>query len=95
MNDERHELACERGMAKVKSHRQKLFRHSTFAFGDTAGHDEEMQDSPTTASHGAGARQHAFRSHSSFEIGSSPSSFDALAAASPLGNPFQRRLASY
>jgi M-phase inducer tyrosine phosphatase len=95
MNDERHELACERGMAKVKSQRQKLFRHSTFAFGDTAGHDEEMQDSPTTAAHGAGARHHAFRSHSSFEIGSSPSSFDALAAASPLANPFQRRLASY
>ena len=33
MNDQRHEKACERGLAKVKQ-RQKLFRNQTFTFGD-------------------------------------------------------------
>ena len=47
MNDHRHEQACERGMAKVKQQRQKLFRHQTFAFG--SGAHDGMDDSPTAA----------------------------------------------
>jgi M-phase inducer tyrosine phosphatase len=57
MNDQRHEMACERGMAKVKQNRQKLFRNQTFAFGQA---DDCMEDSPT----GLGAR-----THSAFTIG--------------------------
>ena len=63
MNDERHERACERGMAKVKQ-RQKLFRHQTFAFGD--GAHEAMDDSPTAI-----GRSVPQRSLSSFSVGSS------------------------
>lgn len=89
MSDERHEQACERGMAKVKSQRQKLFRHSTYAFGEN--HESEM-DSPTSL----GGRSMGPRSHSTFEIGSSPSFHLSNGfLASPLGNPFQRRMASY
>lgn len=60
MNDERHEQACERGMAKVKQ-RQKLFRNQTFAFGEN--HDS-MDDSPTAQSRGLGPR-----SRSTFTVG--------------------------
>jgi M-phase inducer tyrosine phosphatase len=59
MNDQRHEQACERGMAKVKQ-RQKLFRNQTFAFGQGA-HDE-MEDSPTAPTMGP-------RSQSTFDVG--------------------------
>lgn len=60
MNDQRHEQACERGMAKVKQ-RQKLFRHQTFAFGE--GH-EDMENSPT-----AMGRGQLNRPQSSFNVG--------------------------
>ena len=79
MNDQRHEQACERGMAKVKQQRQKLFRNQTFAFGQA--HDE-MEDSPTAQGRTMGAR-----SHSTFDIG------QAIAAG--LGQSFVRRMASY
>ncbi|TKA73440.1 hypothetical protein B0A55_06091 [Friedmanniomyces simplex] len=81
MNDQRHELDCERGMAKVKQ-RQKLSRAKTFAFGQN-GHDE-MNDSPTgqnrTTMIGA-------RSQSTFGVGA------ALSEGIP--QSFSRRLASY
>lgn len=59
MSDNRHEQACERGMAKVKQ-RQKLFRHQTFAFG------QNSEDSPTGAPHRNAIVQ---RSHSTFDVG--------------------------
>ncbi|KAF2858870.1 hypothetical protein K470DRAFT_220239 [Piedraia hortae CBS 480.64] len=43
MNDERHEQACELGLARVKG-RQKLFRAQTFAFGQSP---LGVDDSPT------------------------------------------------
>lgn len=60
MNDQRHEIACERGMAKVKSNRQRLFRNQTFAFGQA----DVMEDSPTAIGRGLGPR-----SHSTFTVG--------------------------
>lgn len=60
MSDTRHEVACERGMAKVKG-RQKLNRAQTFAFGQ---HAEDMEDSPTAQSRGMGPR-----SQSTFSVG--------------------------
>lgn len=60
MNDQRHEKACEAGMAKVK-HRQKLFRAQTFAFGQS--HDD-MSDSPTGQGRSMGSR-----CHSTFDVG--------------------------
>lgn len=80
MNDQRHEQACERGMAKVKQTRQKLFRAQTFAFGQGA-HDG-MDDSPT-----AQGRTMAARSQSTFNVGC-----DITAGIS---QSFARRLASY
>jgi len=59
MHDQRHEQACERGMAKVKG-RQKLFRAQTYAFGEHAG----MDDSPTAQGRALGPR-----SQSTFSIG--------------------------
>ncbi|KAK4497757.1 hypothetical protein PRZ48_010410 [Zasmidium cellare] len=79
MNDQRHEQACERGMAKVKQNRQKLFRHQTFAFGQN--HDE-MEDSPTALGRGMGPR-----SQSTFAVGTD--------VAEGIGQSFQRRMASY
>ena len=81
MNDQRHEQACERGMAKVKQ-RQKLFRNQTFAFGQGA-HDE-MQDSPTAP---PGRTTMGPRSHSTFDVG-----HDISAG---IGQSFTRRMASY
>ncbi|KAF2722352.1 putative cdc25-like protein tyrosine phosphatase [Polychaeton citri CBS 116435] len=80
MSDERHEQACERGMAKVKQ-RQKLFRASTFAFGQN-DHDD-MNDSPTAQG------RHALgpRSHSTLDV--SPD------ITFGIGQSFQRRMASY
>lgn len=80
MNDQRHEQACERGMAKVKQ-RQKLFRNQTFAFGQGA-HDE-MEDSPT----GPQGRTMGPRSQSTFDVG-----HDISAG---IGQSFTRRMASY
>lgn len=80
MNDTRHEQACERGMAKVKQQRQKLFRHQTFAFGQNG---DGMDDSPTAASRTLGVA----RSHSTFSAG--------LDLSEGIGQGFQRRLASY
>ena len=79
MNDQRHELDCERGLAKVKQHRQKLFRHQTFAFGQN-----DMDNSPTNQ----GRSSMAPRSQSSFNVGMdiSPGFGD---------QSFQRRMASY
>ena len=57
MNDERHEQACERGMAKVKQTRQKLFRAHTYAC-------DQLDDSPTAIGRALGPR-----SHSTFDIG--------------------------
>lgn len=79
MSDERHEQACERGLAKVKG-RQKLFRAQTFAFGQN-GHDE-MEDSPTAQGRSMGPR-----SHSSFTVGAD--------IAEGIGSSYQRRMASY
>lgn len=79
MNDQRHEKACERGMAKVKA-RQKLFRNQTFAFGETA--QDETEDSPTTQGRGLGPR-----SRSTFDVGPD--------LAQGIGMSFQRRMASY
>ena len=59
MNDQRHEQACERGMAKVKQRPQKLFRAQTFAYGQHG----EMEDSPTAQGRSMGGR-----SQSSFHI---------------------------
>ena len=81
MNDQRHEQACERGMAKVKQQRQKLFRHQTFAFGQGA-HDDIMEDSPT-----AQGRSMAARSVSTFDVG-----HNIIGA---IGQSFSRRMASY
>lgn len=81
MNDERHEQACERGMAKVKQ-RQKLFRHQTFAFGQSHGSDD-MDDSPTAQSRGLIGH----RSQSTFDVG------ENMGAGLRLS--FQRRMASY
>lgn len=60
MNDQRHEQACERGMAKVKS-RQKLFRAQTYAFGQGS---DGMEDSPTSQGRTLGPR-----SQSSLNVG--------------------------
>ncbi|KAK4613373.1 M-phase inducer phosphatase [Fulvia fulva] len=60
MNDQRHEQACERGMAKVKNQRQKLFRNQTFAFGQ----NDDMEDSPTALGRTLGPR-----SQSTFAVG--------------------------
>lgn len=79
MNDQRHEQACERGMAKVKQQRNKLFRNQTFAFGQN---HEDMEDSPTASGRGLVAR-----SHSSFTVGPQ--------FAEGIGMSFQRRMASY
>ncbi|KAF7190763.1 M-phase inducer phosphatase [Pseudocercospora fuligena] len=79
MNDQRHEQACERGMAKVKQQRNKLFRNQTFAFGQN--HDD-MEDSPTALGRGLGPR-----SHSSFSVGPQ--------IAEGIGMSYQRRMASY
>lgn len=81
MNDQRHEQACELGMAKVKQQRQKLFRHQTFAFGQTCG--EEMDCSPTAQ----GRKSAVGRSQSSFDVGISIAPGVGLVAA--------RRMASY
>jgi M-phase inducer tyrosine phosphatase len=80
MNDQRHEQACERGMAKVKQ-RQKLFRHQTFAFGQGA-HDDEMTDSPTAQGRSMGPR-----SQSTFDVGHD--------ITEGIGQSFTRRMASY
>jgi len=81
MNDQRHEQACERGMAKVKQQRQKLFRNQTFAFGQNGSDD--MQDSPT----GQGRNIMGARSQSTFNVG--------IDLAEGIGQSFQRRMASY
>ena len=80
MNDHRHEQDCERGMAKGKQQRQKLFRAQTFAFGQSA-HDE-MEDSPTAQGRSMGPR-----SHSTFNVG--------LDITEGIGHSFARRMASY
>lgn len=80
MNDQRHEQACERGMAKVKQQRQKLFRNQTFAFGQ--GCHDEMDDSPTAQGRSIGPR-----SHSTFDVG--------IDIAQGIGQSFARRMASY
>ncbi|KAF2772538.1 putative cdc25-like protein tyrosine phosphatase [Teratosphaeria nubilosa] len=79
MNDEKHEQACERGLAKVKG-RQKLFRAQTFAFGQNA--QDEMEDSPTAQGRSMGPR-----SQSSFHVGND--------LAEGIGNSYARRMASY
>ncbi|KAI5364227.1 Putative M-phase inducer phosphatase, Rhodanese-like domain, Rhodanese-like domain superfamily [Septoria linicola] len=80
MNDHRHEMACERGMAKVKQQpRQKLFRNQTFAFGTTS---DDMEDSPTALGRALGPR-----SHSTFTVGND--------IAEGIGMSYQRRMASY
>ena len=79
MNDQRHEQACERGMAKVKQ-RQKLFRNQTFAFGQG---DHEMDNSPTAQ----GRNNAGPRSQSSFNVG--------IDISEGIGQSFQRRMASY
>ena len=81
MNDQRHEMACERGMAKVKQQRQKLFRNQTFAFGQNH-EDCDMEDSPTAQGRGLGAR-----THSAFSVGAD--------VAEGIGQSYQRRMASY
>jgi M-phase inducer tyrosine phosphatase len=84
MNDERHEQACERGMAKVKS-RPKLFRAQTFAFGQNGSDD--MEDSPTAQGKGASVRGGlSGRSHT-YQV--SPN------VAENIGSSFARRMASY
>ena len=81
MNDQRHEQACERGMAKVKGQgRQKLFRAQTFAFGQNT-HDG-MEDSPTAQGRTMGAR-----SQSTFTM--------SVDLSEGLGQSFARRIASY
>lgn len=79
MNDQRHEQACERGMAKVKQ-RQKLFRNQTFAFGQN--HDG-MDASPT----GLGRPIGPNRTQTEFETGLNPTN--------GIGQSFTRRMASY
>lgn len=83
MSDLRHEQACERGMARVKQQRQKLFRNQTFAFGQSSDVDC-MEDSPTQHPTRAGLCQ---RSQSTFEVGPD--------LAVGIGEKFQRRMASY
>jgi M-phase inducer tyrosine phosphatase len=80
MDDRRHEQACERGMAKVKQQRQKLFRHQTFAFG--SGPHDCMDDSPTAQGRSMGPR-----SQSTFDVGHD--------IAHGIGQSFARRMASY
>ena len=80
MNDQRHEQACERGMAKVKG-RQKLSRAQTFAFGQSV--TESMEDSPT----GQGRIMIGARSQSSFTV--------TADIAAGLTSSFARRMASY
>lgn len=82
MNDLRHEQACERGMARVKQQRQKLFRHQTFACGQNSF--DSMDCSPTQAHPARGMAQ---RSRSTFDAG--------LDLAAGIGEKFQRRMASY
>ncbi|RMY45171.1 hypothetical protein D0863_16094 [Hortaea werneckii] len=84
MNDQRHEQACERGMAKVKG-RQKLIRAQTYAFGQQTG-GEEMEDSPTAQGRTLGPR-----SHSSLAMGSDIGE----GMTESLGQSFARRIASY
>lgn len=79
MSDQRHEQACERGMAKVKG-RQKLFRAQTFAFGQNA--HEDMEDSPT----GQG-RTFSGRSQSTLNV--------TADKGEGIGQSFARRIASY
>lgn len=79
MNDQRHEQACERGMAKVKQ-RQKLFRHQTFAFGSSG--QDDMDDSPT-----AQGRMLGPRSQSTFDVGGD--------ITQGIGQTYTRRMASY
>ncbi|KAF2213741.1 hypothetical protein CERZMDRAFT_96564 [Cercospora zeae-maydis SCOH1-5] len=80
MNDHRHEMACERGMAKVKHQtRQKLFRNQTFAFGTAS---DDMDDSPTALGRTLGPR-----SQSTFAVGAD--------IAEGIGMSYQRRMASY
>lgn len=79
MSDQRHEQACERGMAKVKQ-RQKLFRNQTFAFGE--GHDD-MDNSPTAM----GRSSMAARSQSALNVGCD--------ITTGMGQSFARRMASY
>ncbi|OQO11619.1 hypothetical protein B0A48_03346 [Cryoendolithus antarcticus] len=83
MNDQRHEQACERGMAKVKG-RQKLFRAQTFAFGQTAA---DIDDSPTAMGKGA----------SLLRGGLGPRSTSAFGPGSDMGEvmSYARRMASY
>ncbi|KAI7097844.1 hypothetical protein KC352_g38507, partial [Hortaea werneckii] len=87
MNDQRHEQACERGMAKVKG-RQKLIRAQTYAFGQqtNSGGAEDMQDSPTAQGRTLGPR-----SHSSLAMGSDIGE----GMTESLGQSFARRIASY
>ncbi|CAK3910571.1 M-phase inducer phosphatase [Lecanosticta acicola] len=81
MSDQRHEMACERGMAKVKQQRHKLFRNQTFAFGQNH-EDCDMEDSPTALGRGLGPR-----TQSAFSVGND--------LAEGIGQSFQRRMASY
>lgn len=84
MNDERHEQACERGMAKVKS-RPKLLKAQTFAFGQTGSDD--MEDSPTAQGKGCSVRGSLATRHQSYHV--SPN------VAQGIGSSFARRMASY
>lgn len=84
MNDERHEQACERGMAKVKS-RPKLFRAQTFAFGQNGSDD--MEDSPTAQGKGASVRGGLAARSQTYQV--SPQ------VADNIGSSFARRMASY
>ena len=80
MNDQRHEQACELGMAKVKQ-RPKLFRNQTFAFGQSA--HGEMDDSPTAQCRSMGGRSQSYQ----FRAGQ--------AISEGIGSSFARRMASY
>jgi M-phase inducer tyrosine phosphatase len=80
MNDQRHEQACERGLARVKG-RQKLFRAQTYAFGQN-GHDDMEDESPTAQGRSMGPR-----THSAFSVGED--------VATGMGNSYARRMASY
>ena len=82
--DERHEQACERGMAKVKS-RPKLFRAKTFAFGQNGSDD--MEDSPTAQGKGASVRGGLAARSQTYQV--SPQ------VADNIGSSFARRMASY
>jgi M-phase inducer tyrosine phosphatase len=85
MNDERHEKACERGMARVKS-RPKLLKAQTFAFGQT-GSDDMVEDSPTAQGKGASVRGGLGSRSQTFQV--SPN------VAQNIGSSFARRMASY